>query len=156
VTVSAGAAAMSWRRRDAHTWAMDLDERGEEWIEVKRLDGAQATRWKVDSRLCGSHYKMSEAFETLEAAQGGALLLAMRLLPSRRRTLHAALDEVPDAWWWKIAPGDDDDAEHRAVISRRTEATPEAAEHGGRAAGAGWWLFVFGPGCVRAFGRLPR
>jgi hypothetical protein len=147
---------MTWSHQDARTWAMDLDDRGEEWIEVKRFDRSSGTRWQIDSRLCGSHYKLSEGFETLEAAQGAALLLAMRLLPARRRTLHAVLDAVPGVWWWMIAPGDDDAAERSAVVSQRTEPTAEAAERRGRAAGAGWWLFVYGPGSALAFGQLPR
>jgi hypothetical protein len=32
----------------------------------------------------------------------------------------------------------------------------DAAERSGRAAAGGWWLYVYGPGCVRAFGQLPR
>jgi hypothetical protein len=149
-------AAMTWGQHDARTWAMDLDARGDEWIEVKRFDGSSGARWQIDSRIRGGHYKMADAFETLEAAQGAAVLLAMRLLPTRRGALHAVLDAVPGVWWWKIAPGDDADAERRAVISQRTETTPEAAERSGRAAGAGWWLFVYGPGSARAFGQLPR
>lgn len=149
----ASSPSMSWHPRDDVTWAMDLDDRGVEWISVKRF---AVDRWQVDSRLCGSHYKVAEAFGSLEAAQGGALLLAMRLLPARRAALHAALDTVPGVWWWKIAPGEGDAADLRAVVSQRTEATPEAAERCGRAAGAGWWLFVYGPGCARAFGQLPR
>jgi hypothetical protein len=154
--VTPGGAGVAWRQRDERTWAMDLDDRGAEWIEVKRSAAPARTSWRVDSCVSGSHYKVSEAFETMEAAQGSALLLAMRLLPARRTTLHAALDVVPGAWWWKIAPGEDDAAEHRAIISGRTADSPEAAERSGRAAGAGWWLFVYGPGCVMAFGQLPR
>jgi hypothetical protein len=63
---------------------------------------------------------------------------------------------VPGAWWWKITPLDDASADHRSIFSSRVMDSPEAAERSGRAAGAGWWLYVYGPGCVRAFGQLPR
>jgi hypothetical protein len=156
MTPAAGGAGLAWRKRDDRTWSMNLDDRGAEWIEVRRSDVAAEPSWRVDSRLCGGHYKLGEAFGSLEAAQGCALLLAMRLLPTRRSPLHAALDVVPGAWWWKIAPGEDDASEHRAIFSGRTADSAESAERSGRAAGAGWWLFVYGPGSVKAFGQLPR
>jgi hypothetical protein len=32
----------------------------------------------------------------------------------------------------------------------------EEAERSGRAAGAGWYLYVYGPSSARRFGQLPR
>ncbi len=147
---------MCWTSADARTWVMNLTQGGVEWLEVKRFDGAAGETWRVDTRLDGRHYKVADVFATKEVAQGCALLLAMRLLPARREALHAQLDAVPDAWWWKIVPSDDAAAEPRSVFSSRVQDTPEAAERSGRAAGAGWWLFVYGPGSVRALGLQPR
>lgn len=145
-----------WTRADPRTWVMGLDEDAVDWVEVKRLAGASGEVWRVDTRLDGGHYKLGDAFATKETAQGCALLLAMRLLPARRPLLQAQLDAVPGAWWWKIVPLDDPAEEPRAIFSRRVHDTPEAAERSGRAAGAGWWLFVYGPGSVRALGLQPR
>lgn len=147
---------MRWESQDARTWVMQLAAGGADWVEVKRFDTAAGTSWRVDARLNGAHYKIGDAFATKEVAQGCALLLAMRQLPTRRDALHAQLDVVPGAWWWKITPLDDASAEHRSIFSSRTADSPEAAERSGRAAGAGWWLYVYGPGCVRALGHLPR
>ena len=52
-------------------------------------------------------------------------------------------------------PLDDPSAESRSIFSERVSETEESAERGGRAAGAGWYLHVYGPGCAHAFGRLP-
>lgn len=151
-----GSDGMCWQQQGERTWMMQLAEGGADWVEVKR-SGADATpAWRVDARLNGSHYKMGDAFSTKEAAQGCALLLAMRQLKTSRDALYAQLDTVPGAWWWKIMPLDDASAEHRSVFSSRVMDSPEAAERSGRAAGAGWWLYVYGPGCVRALGQLPR
>jgi hypothetical protein len=148
--------AWCWQQQGERTWAMELGERGADWIEVKRSDAGAGPTWRVDARLNGGHYLMGDAFPTREAAQGCALLLAMRQLPASRSALHAQLDAVPGAWWWKILPADDAGAEHRSICSSRVMDSAEAAERSGRAAGRGWWLYVYGPGSVRAFGRLPR
>jgi hypothetical protein len=149
-------AAMCWEQQGERTWVMQLAEGGVDWVEVKRSDVGAAPTWRVDGRLNGSHFKIGDAFATKEGAQGCALLLAMRLLRTGRDALHAQLDAVPGAWWWKITPLDDASADHRSIFSSRVMDSPEAAERSGRAAGAGWWLYVYGPGCVRAFGQLPR
>jgi hypothetical protein len=147
---------LGWRQQDERTRVMDLPPGGANWVEVKRRDAGREPSWSVDARLNGNHYKLADAFETEPAAQGSALLLAMRHLPGSRAALHAQLDAVPGAWWWKLLPVDDASAEHRSICSTRVTDSAEDAERGGRAAGAGWWLYVYGPGCVRGFGRLPR
>jgi hypothetical protein len=148
--------AMRWQQHGERAWVMELADGAEAWIEVKSRDEGAGPTWRVDARLNGNHYRMSDAFPTKQAAQGCALLLAMRQLPASRDALHAQLDTVPGAWWWKILPVDDDSAENRSIFSSRVTDSPEAAERSGRAAGGGWWLYVYGPGCVRAFGQLPR
>ena len=45
----------------------------------------------VQARLCGSHYKLGDAFQSRGEAQGCALLLAMRLLPADRRARSITL-----------------------------------------------------------------
>lgn len=147
-------ATTCWEQQDDRTWVLQLAQGSADWIEVKR-SAAEAT-WRVDACLDGAHRKVGDAFGTKEAAQGCALLLAMRRLPARRDALHAQLDAIPGAWWWKITPSDDATAEHRSLFSSRVAASAEEAERSGRAAGAGWWLYVYGPGCVLAFGQLPR
>ena len=146
--------AMCWQQQGERSWTMDLSPGGAEWIEVKRNDAGAAPTWRVDARLGEGHYNMSDPFATKQAAQGCALLLAMRLLPAFRSALQAQLDLVPGAWWWKILPVDDASAEHRSICSSRVLDSEEAAVRSGRAAGAGWWLYVYGPGCVRALGRV--
>jgi hypothetical protein len=148
--------AMCWQQQGERTWTMELADGGEDWIEVKRSDAGGEPTWRVDARLNGSHLKIGDPFPTKAAAQGCALLLAMRQLPTIRVALHAQLDAVPGAWWWKITPLDDASAEHRAIFSSRVTDSAESAERSGRAAGAGWWLYVYGPGSVRAFGHVPR
>jgi hypothetical protein len=147
---------MCWEQQGERTWMMQLAEGGGDWVEVKRIDARAEPTWRVDARLNGSHYKIGDAFPTKEAAQGCALLLAMRQLPARRDALHAQLDAVPGAWWWKITPIDDASAEHRSIFSSRVADSPESAERSGRAAGAGWWLYVYGHGSAHAFGQLPK
>jgi hypothetical protein len=148
--------AMHWQQDGKRAWVMELADGGGDWIEVKSTDESAGPTWRVDARLNGNHYRMSDAFPTMQAAQGCALLLAMRQVPASRESLHAQLDVVPGAWWWKIVPVDDGSAEHRSIFSSRITDSLEAAERSGRAAGGGWWLYVYGPGCVRAFGLLPR
>jgi hypothetical protein len=139
---------------------MSLASEGREWIQVKALGHGppRTSGWTVEACLHGSHYKLGDAFQSQEAAQGSALLLAMRLLPVERRgALHAALDDVPGAWWWKITPGEEAGAELRSIVSSRLADSMETAERSGRAAGSGWWLEVYGPGgSVRSCGRIPR
>jgi hypothetical protein len=147
---------MCWQQQGERTWMMQLAEGGADWVEVKRFDAGAAPTWRVEVRLNGSHYKIADAFATKQAAQGAALLLAMRQVPASRHELYAQLDTVPGAWWWKIMPLDDASAESRSIFSSRVMESPEAAERSGRAAGAGWWLYVYGPGSVRALGQLPR
>lgn len=147
---------LGWTSADARTWVMNLTPGGADWLEVKRSEGPSGETWRVDTRLDGHHYRVTDVFTTKESAQGCALLFAMRLLPGRRAALQAQLDTVPGAWWWKITPLDDAAAESRSIFSSRVKATPEEAERSGRAAGAGWWLFVYGPGSVRALGLQPR
>jgi hypothetical protein len=150
-------AVMCWEHQGEHTWVMKLVQGGAEWIEVKRSGSGAEPSWRIDACLSGAHRKVGDAFATKEAAQGCALLLAMRQLPTHRAALHAQLDAVPGAWWWKITPPlDDASAEQRCIFSSRVMDSAEAAERSGRAAGAGWWLYVYGPGCVRALGQLPR
>jgi hypothetical protein len=146
---------MCWEKQGERTWTLRLEAGGAEWVEVKRST-AGAESWRVDARLNGSHYKMGDAFPTKEAAQGCALLLAMRQLPARRDALHAQLDVIEGAWWWKIMPLDDASAENRSIFSSRVADSAESAERSGRAAGAGWCLWVYGPGTVRAIGQLPK
>ncbi|HEY6005645.1 MAG TPA: hypothetical protein VIV57_22385 [Anaeromyxobacter sp.] len=148
--------AMCWEQQDERTWTMQLAGGGAEWLEVKRIDTGAEPAWRVDARLNGSHYKIADAFPTKEAAQGCALLLAMRQVPASRDGLHAQLDALPGAWWWKIIPIDDASAERRCIFSSRVMDSAEAAERSGRAAGAGWFLYVYGPGSVQTFGQLPR
>ena len=152
--------SMTWDGTSERVFAMKLASGGEDWIEVKALGHGlpRESAWNVEARLGGSHYKLGDAFPTKATAQGCALLLAMRLLPVERRdALHAALDEVPGAWWWKITPGDDAGAERRSIISSRLAESQEAAERSGRAAGAGWFLSVYGPGgTVHSCGVVPR
>jgi hypothetical protein len=148
--------AMGWQQQDERTSTMELSPGGADWIEVRRNDSGELPTWRVDGRLGGSHYKMSDPFSTKEAAQGCALLLAMRRLPASRAALEAQLDLVPGAWWWKIVPVDDASVEGRSIFSSRVVDSEQAAERSGRAAGAGWWLYVHGPGCVRAHGRVAR
>jgi hypothetical protein len=83
---------------------------------LKRFDAGTVT-WKVDARLNGSHYKVGDVFPTKEAAQGCALLLAMRQLPTGRDALHAQLDAVRGAWWWNITLLDYANAERFARCS---------------------------------------
>lgn len=151
---------MAWEERNERALVMNLASGGQDWIEVKALGHAplRQSGWSVDACLGGSHYKLGDAFPSRETAQGCALLLAMRLLPvARRGVLHTALDDVPGAWWWTITPGDDASSEHRSIISSRLAESQEAAERSGRAAGAGWWLKVYGPGgSVRSCGLVPR
>ncbi|HVO17723.1 MAG TPA: hypothetical protein VMU15_00610 [Anaeromyxobacter sp.] len=149
-----------WKERSERSLAMNLAPGGEEWVEVKALGHGplRDAGWGVEACLGGTHYRLGDAFPRREIAQGCALLLAMRLLPvDRREVLHAALDEVPGAWWWKITPGDDADSQRRSIISTRIAESQEAAERSGRAAGAGWWLNVYGPGgSLRTCGLVPR
>jgi hypothetical protein len=146
---------MCWEQQGDRAWTMQLVESGADWVEVKRFDAGDEAAWRVDARLNGSHYKIGDAFASKEVAQGCALLLAMRQLPARRDALHAQLDAVPGVWWWKITPLDDASAERRSVFSSRVTDSAESAERSGRAAGAGWRLYVYGPGCARAFGQVP-
>jgi hypothetical protein len=148
--------AMCWERHGERTWTLELPGDGADWVEVKGADPRSAPAWRVDACLNGSHYKMGDAFPTKEEAQGCALLLAMRQVPASRDALHAQLDAVPSAWWWKLLPADDANAEHRCIFSSRVSGSAEAAERSGRAAGAGWFLYVYGPGSMRTFGQLPR
>jgi len=150
--------AMCWQQQGERTWMMQLAAGGTDWIEVKRFDAGAGATWRVDARLNGNHYKIGDALPTKQAAQGCALLLAMRQLPAShdRGALYAQLDTVPGAWFWKIMPLDDASAEHRSIFSTRVLDSADAAERSGRAAGPGWWLYVYGPGSVRAFGQLPR
>lgn len=147
--------AMSWEWQGEGACLMNLAGGGAEWLEVKRHGVGSTAGWRVQARLGGKHYKVGDAFPAKEAAQGSALLLAMRLAPAHRDALRAALDVVPGAWWWKIMPLDDASAEPRSIVSSRVTESLEAAERSGRAAGAGWWLWVYGPGSVRACGRVP-
>src|SRR5512142_3142728 len=149
-------AAVCRQQQDERSWMMQLSQGGADWLEVKRTDAGARATWRIDGRLRGSHYELGEPFATKHAAQGSALLLAMRLLHASRSALQGELELVPGAWWWKILPIDDPSAEHRSICSTRVLDSAEAAERSGRAAGAGWWLYVYGPGCVRAFGRLAR
>jgi hypothetical protein len=135
---------------------MELGGTGGEWLEVKRFGAGETAVWRVDARLGGNHYKVGESFDSSDAARGGALLLAVRLLaPARREPLLTALHAIPGAFWWRIAPTHDGDGERRAIFSSRTAATADAAERAGRAAGAGWWLWVHGPGSTRDCGLVP-
>ena len=85
---------LCWRQQDERTRVMDLPPGGANWVEVKRSDTGREAAWRVDARLNGSHYKLADAFATEPAAQGSALLLAMRLLPGSRPALHAQLGEA--------------------------------------------------------------
>src|SRR5512138_2259491 len=99
-------AVMCWAGQGERASVMQLSDGGANWIEVNRFDPAAGSAWRVEGRLNGSHYKIGDAFPTKEVAQGCALLLAMRLLPTCRDAVHAQLDVVPGAWWWKLTPPD--------------------------------------------------
>jgi hypothetical protein len=149
-------AVMCWAQHGERTCVMQLSEGGADWVEVKQFDPGADPTWRVEARLNGSHYKVRDAFPTKEAAQGCALLLAMRLLPTCRDALHAQLDAVPRAWWWKLTPLEDASAQDGSIFSSRVTDSPQAAEQSGRAAGRGYSLYVYGPGTVCAFGLLPK
>lgn len=139
---------MTWQGRGERALVMEFAAEGAEWIEVRAHGKAPlpSSGWGVQARLGGSHYRLGDVFQSQEAAQGSALLLAMRLLPIQLRdALHAALDGVAGAWWWRIARDRAASGEHE-IISSRVADSPEAAERNGRAAGGGWWLTVYGPG----------
>jgi hypothetical protein len=147
---------MCWAAQGERSWVMRLAESGSDWIEVMRPDaGGASASWFVVSSFDGRQVRIGDAFATKEGAQGCALLLAMRRLPGRRVALHEQLDAIPGAWWWKIMPVDDATAEGRSIFSEQVSETEESAERSGRAAGAGWYLYVYGAGRARAFGRLP-
>jgi hypothetical protein len=147
---------MAWVAEGERSWVMQLATGGSDRLEVRRSDvaGAAAT-WRVLASFGGSPSRITDVFGSKEAAQGCALLLAMRRLPALRGALHEQIDLVPRAWWWKIVPLDDASAEPRAIVSDRVSETEESAERSGRAAGAGWYLYVYGPGSALAFGQLP-
>lgn len=149
---------MIWSGGGEHALVMDLASGGTDWIEARARGTGASPRpgWTVEAHLAGSHYKLADVFPSQEVAQGGALLLAMRLLPPHRRAaLHAALDEVPRAWWWELTR-DHGTGEERSIISSRPAENADEAERRGRAAGGGWWLTVFGPGgAVRDCGLVP-
>jgi hypothetical protein len=136
---------MRWEPSDERTWTMELTSGGVDWVEVRRLDAGAGPTWHVDARLDGSHYKVADAFSNSEAAQGCALLLAMRLLPALRVELRARLDEVPGAWWWEITPGDSPSADQGSVFASRVADSAASAERSGRAAGPGGHLCIHGP-----------
>lgn len=150
---------MTWQGRGERALVMEFAAGGAEWIEVRALGKGPlpSSGWGVQAHLGGSHYKLGDVFESREAAQGSALLLAMRLLPIQRRdVLHAALDGVAGVWWWRITRDRAASGEH-AIISSRIADSQEAAERTGRAAGSGWWLTVFGPGgTIRECGLVGR
>jgi hypothetical protein len=139
---------MTWQGRGERALVMELAGGGAEWIEVRAYgkDPAPPVGWGVQARLGGIHYKLGDVFQSQAAAQGCALLLAMRLLPLQHQdALRAALDGVDGAWWWKITRDRGASGEH-SVTSSRVAESQEAAERTGRAAGSGWWLTVHGPG----------
>lgn len=139
---------MTWQGRGERALVMEFAAGSAEWIEVRAHGKGPlpSSDWGVQARLGGSHYKLGDVFQSQEAAQGSALLLAMRLLPTQRQdALHAALDAVAGAWWWMISRDRAASGEH-SIISSRVADSQEAAERAGRAAGAGWWLTVYGPG----------
>ncbi len=150
---------MTWQERGERALVMDLAAAGAEWIEVRAYGKGPvpSSGWGVQARLGGSHFKLGDVFESREAAQGSALLLAMRLLPIQRRdALHAALDGVAGAWWWRITRDPAASGEH-SVISSRVADSQEAAERNGRQAAGGWWLTVYGPGgTIRECGLVGR
>lgn len=148
--------ALAWKAHGDRAVLMEFGGTGGEWLEVKRFGAGDTAVWRVDARLGGNHYKVGESFESPEAARGGALLLAVRLLgAARREPLLAALRAIPGAFWWHIAPTHDGTAEHRSIFSSRTVASADAAARAGRAAGAGWWLWVHGPGPTLDCGLVP-
>lgn len=149
------AGVMRWAGRDGGALVLELPA-GAGWIEVTRVVAGGGPAWRVEARLGDQHYKLADAFPTREAAQGGGLLLAMRLAPAHRAALHGALDAVPGVWWWRIAPSGDSGAEPRSICSSRVSESAAAAERSGRAAGRGWWLHVYGPGSALALGLVPR
>lgn len=151
---------MTWEDRGERALGMELTSGGVDWIEVRAHGHGPlpSSGWGVQARLGGTHYRLGDVFADREIAQGSALLLAMRLLPiGRRDALHAALDDVPGAWWWMITRANDARPEQHVIVSSRLAASQEAAERAGRAAGAGWWLVVYGPGgSVRDCGLVSR
>ena len=136
---------MVWEEHPDHASRMELAGGAGEWLEVRHLGGRPAPGWRIESRLNGSHYRLPGVFPTRAAAQGSALLLAMRLCPALRGELQAALGLVPGAWWWSITPFDDPTGA-RVVCSSWVADSLDAAERSGRAAGAGSRLVVYGPG----------
>jgi hypothetical protein len=147
--------ANGWELRGERTWRIELTGGGMDWLEVRGFH-AGAEVWHVDACLGGSHYKINDAFQTREAAQGCALLLAMRQAPAHRDRVRAQLEALPGAWWWKITPRDDPGEDHRSIYSSRVWDSEESAERSGRAAGKGWCLYVYGPGSSHGIGQLPR
>lgn len=150
---------MTWRSEGERALVMELGSEGADWLEVRAYGQGPLPQagWSVQARLGGSHYKLGDVFPSQSAAQGCALLLALRILPDHRReALHAALDDVPAAWWWRITRDHGASGEH-SITSSRVAESEEAAERNGRAAGSGWWLTVYGPGgWVRECGLVSR
>lgn len=150
---------MTWKAESERALVMELASGGADWLEVRahRKGPLSQTGWGVQACLGGSHYKLGDVFPSEAAARGCALLLAMRILPHRRReALHAALDDVPGAWWWRITR-DPGASEEHSIASSRVAESEEAAERTGRAAGRGWWLTLYGPGkSVRECGLVAR
>jgi hypothetical protein len=137
--------ALSWEDALDRSARMELTGEAGEWLEVSHRAGRPAPGWRVEGRLDGAHYRLPGVYSTRTAAQGSALLLAMRLCPPLRAPLQAALGRLPGAWWWRLTRHDDP-AGTSAICSSGIAESLEAAERSGRAAGAGWRLHVHGPG----------
>lgn len=134
---------LTWE--DALDRASHMELAGGEWLEVRHLGGRPAPGWRVEARLGAAHYRLPGVYPTRDAAQGSALLLAIKLRPPLRGALQAALGRLPGAWWWRITRRDDP-AGVAAICSSAVADSLEAAERSGRAAGMGWRLHVHGPG----------
>jgi hypothetical protein len=132
--------AMCWQQQGERTWVMELADGGEDWIEVKSRGEVAGPTWRVDARLNGNHYRMSDAFPTKEAAQGCALLLAMRQLPASRdpakvipACVTAAQPATADAatgWLWLASPSTTRTSwvppSSTSAIARGSTATPSS------------------------------
>ena len=148
-----GGATLAWVETPHRVWNVVLDPARAHSLRVTwRGEGA----WRLEVWLGGRLDEVDRTYRTQEKAQAAGLLLAMRAVPELRGALHAALDSLP-VHWWKLVPLDDDPVcQSRAAFSDHVFDTAAAAESAGRAAGAGCYLHVYGPGYARKLGPLCR
>ncbi len=148
-----GRLPLAWVETPERVWSLALDPEREHALKVTwRGEGA----WRLELWLDGRLDDLDRTYRSLEQAQAAGLLLAMRAVPELPSALHAALDSLP-VHWWKLVPLDDDPVcQWRASFSDHAFDTAAAAESAGRAAGAGCYLHLYGPGYARKVGPLCR